>query len=561
MRKSFLFAFLIFSHLSYGAIIESHDLISFEEEIERIDNETLVIFDVDRTLIIPKDHILRVNDGELIREYAKDMMKKALSLAVKNQNDYFFSLVLQQMEFELVNEKFPSLIQQLNQKGVKTIALTAMPTGEWGCISNVEDWRVQSLRKFGIDFSSAFPEHTHLTFKVGKKMTQSPSFKDGILFSASATKGETLSAFLKKIHWTPKKIIFLDDRMKYLQSVENAAKALEMDYLGIHYLEAKKFPVHVNPSLAKLQAQYLLFEERWLSDEEARFLLLKSSETACEKWISVKDGSLYALKLGRGDPTIVLHGGPGMDHSYILPQLGQLLKNSCQLIFYDQRGCGESKGDIKADLIHMDQYIEDLEQVRLAFQLEKMNLIAHSWGGLIGICYASKYPERVNKLVLMNSYPTTSDGMRNFSQHVAKKIEPLTPKLQELALNPGFAEGEPHLTNKYYRTIFSTYCANPQDSNKITLQLSKKAHQNGMWCAKLWNTALLSKPYDLTENLKKIRCPTLVVTGTCDPISEEITKEIHKNIDHSELVLLQDSGHFPFVEQPESLAKALYGFL
>ena len=78
-------------------------------------------------------------------------------------------------------------------------------------------------------------------------------------------------------------------------------------------------------------------------------------------------------RIGEGIPIVIVHGGPGMDHSYLLPQMGKLAK-SYKLIFYDQRAMGKSSADFDTSAMTMNSLVEDLEGIRKAFGIEKMNL-------------------------------------------------------------------------------------------------------------------------------------------------------------------------------------------
>jgi proline iminopeptidase len=118
--------------------------------------------------------------------------------------------------------------------------------------------------------------------------------------------------------------------------------------------------------------------------------------------LPVNGTELYYRILGEGEPILVLHGGPGMSHDYLLPQMSQLAENY-QLIFFDQRSCGRSALNPDSVNLSMDQLVEDIDFLREHFDIEKVNLMGHSWGGLLAMWYARQYPENMNKLLLINS--------------------------------------------------------------------------------------------------------------------------------------------------------------
>ena len=92
-------------------------------------------------------------------------------------------------------------------------------------------------------------------------------------------------------------------------------------------------------------------------------------------YVAVENGKLFYQKFGSGDPIIVVHGGPGLDQGYLLPQMLELAKDH-ELIFYDQRGSGHSlEASIDPKYVTADQFAEDLEKLRSKLGLKKIVLI------------------------------------------------------------------------------------------------------------------------------------------------------------------------------------------
>lgn len=116
---------------------------------------------------------------------------------------------------------------------------------------------------------------------------------------------------------------------------------------------------------------------------------LSTPEIAPSGIIKSQEADLFYKVIGSGTPIFVLHGGPGMDHKYFLPHL-ENLGNTFQFIFFDQRICGKSSWDLDSTSINMSSFVKDIEAVRKHFQLEKINLLGHSWGGLLAMWYATQ---------------------------------------------------------------------------------------------------------------------------------------------------------------------------
>ena len=123
---------------------------------------------------------------------------------------------------------------------------------------------------------------------------------------------------------------------------------------------------------------------------------------------SINGTELFVKTMGKGEPILIVHGGPGLSHDYYLPHLESLAQDH-QLIFYDQRVSGASLMNVDSSSINLDAFIEDIEALRKKFGIRVINLMAHSFGGLIAMNYAIKYPEKVKRLMLINSISASSE--------------------------------------------------------------------------------------------------------------------------------------------------------
>jgi len=263
MLNYFLIVFLLFS----SAFGEVQKINSLEEiQTETITDKDLVIFDVDETLLMSSDILLRPCGKRCLTGLMVTYNQKLHPI----KRDYLASQVLLQREARTVEPLAPSFIQKLQSQNIKVMALTAMPTKSFGAIPCMVQWRVEELQKLGYDFSTTFPEHPNLTF-AGNAFPV--VFKHGILCSADTPKGEALVTFLHKIEWFPERVIFIDNRHSHLESVDNSLQELEIPHTGYHYLAAYDVPGELDEKVIDLQINTLIEKEVWLSDEEARELL------------------------------------------------------------------------------------------------------------------------------------------------------------------------------------------------------------------------------------------------------------------------------------------------
>ena len=150
----------------------------------------------------------------------------------------------------------------------------------------------------------------------------------------------------------------------------------------------------------------------WLSDS-ASALQTQRSVALRESRIPVGTASLYSRDIGRGQPIIVLHGGPDFDHGYLLPDLDRLA-DAFRLIYYDQRGRGRSADHVQPEDVTLASDIDDLDKVRQHFQLQSAALLGHSWGAVLALEYALRHPTRVSHLILMNPAPASASDVAVF---------------------------------------------------------------------------------------------------------------------------------------------------
>ncbi len=263
----FLLLTLISPNRVFAEIIQTSDLHVLNEVTEKADRDTLVIFDVDYVLIVPTDQILHPAYKSVFRQYEKKLTKRSSRADFLN----LWGIIFSERKSAVVDSTILSIIHDLQHKKIKTIALTNTGTGQLGRIKSLEDWRIKELISHEVDFSSAF--RVKRTIPLGlpsPRMHGPPIFKSGIIFTAGHDKGDILEIFLKKVRYKPCVIIFVDDKLEKLESVEEMCKRLKIKFIGIHYIALKNEKVDpLNKKRVQLQFKLLQKEHKWLSDKEA----------------------------------------------------------------------------------------------------------------------------------------------------------------------------------------------------------------------------------------------------------------------------------------------------
>lgn len=263
--KGFLFSciyFCLFAFSCSATIVHTPNLEVIEPYLDQLDPNSLVLLDVDYTILVFKDRAL----GHDSEKYYKPIMKK-----LKNRDDinYLTSSIFIQAEYSLIDQKILTLIEKLQNKNIKVIALTAIPSGSLGLIPHCGEWRFNQLLTLGINFESAFPTIQSLSVQGFPETRPAPLYTKGVLASGGYPKGQVIRAFLKQIEWTPSNILFVDDRLDYINSVEEELEKENIPHTSFHYTAVVDHISPINEKLADFQFNYLLETDIWLNDEKA----------------------------------------------------------------------------------------------------------------------------------------------------------------------------------------------------------------------------------------------------------------------------------------------------
>ena len=190
-----------------------------------------------------------------------------------------------------------------------------------------------------------------------------------------------------------------------------------------------------------------------------------------------------------------------------------------------------------------------------------MTILGHSWGGFLAMKYAIAHPESVDKLILLNSMTASSDDFSLFVKEWLRRMAPYQEELKTIKETQGFIEGDISTVERYHRIMFRTYCHSPEKANLLNLRMSPKAAVDGSKVNDIFRQNLLTQPFNFYDQLKKLKIPTLVIHGDADVVPHTTARKIHESIPNSQYILLNDCGHFPYVEAPDSLFKHLNTFL
>lgn len=266
---------------------------------------------------------------------------------------------------------------------------------------------------------------------------------------------------------------------------------------------------------------------------------------------------LYFKVIGEGEPLLIVHGGPGLNHNYFLPHLNNLAKKY-QLIFYDQRSAGQSALNVKADM-NLNTFARDIEAIRVAFNIDKLNILCHSWGALPVTNYALSYPEHLGCIIYCNPAPLSNENSRTIAALAAERETP-ADSIEKAALRalPGFQKGDMQIVNAMMRISFrEVFC----DTSKVS-QLDPKLPDNYLVASlSLYGLMDDMKSYNYYSSMSSVHVPVLILHGDCDITPLGMDQLLQKAIPGSQLVEFKHSGHFPFIEENKKFTKTVEAFL
>lgn len=265
---------------------------------------------------------------------------------------------------------------------------------------------------------------------------------------------------------------------------------------------------------------------------------------------------LFTRRVGSGPLVVVLHGGPGASHDYLLPQY-DLLATRRSLLYYDQRGGGQSP--VPRDTpVGWREHVADLDALRDQLELDRLTLCGYSWGGLLAVLYFLEHPERVARLALVSPASITADYRREFEAEFARRMA--APEIQherDALRASGLRERDPAAyQRRAFELSIAGYFRDFHDAKNLTAFRVNARTQEAVWSS--------LGDYDLRPQLKDTASrvplpPSLVLHGTFDPLPIAGSRELATLL-RARLVELP-VGHCPHVEATNEFARALDDFL
>lgn len=282
-----------------------------------------------------------------------------------------------------------------------------------------------------------------------------------------------------------------------------------------------------------------------------------------------KNSYLFIHEAGVGEPVIVLNGGPGAPHQYMLP-IANGLCSDYRFIFYDQRGAGISY--CEKDSVSLQKHIADIEWLRKSLGLEKVNIISHSFGTQLAMNYLQAFPVRVKNLVLLGALDPKNGSREFFTDDELDLFKKKNYELKQFESRPEvaaeikkFGLDKPVLTPKekdMLRAIKGSASGDIYHINRWRERLAFMVNWEGA-------TSTMKSTnfrYDWSKLLASHSAPVTVINGEYDyvvgpkgsPIWKRVVRTEAKNVN---LVIIPNAGHLSWIDEPgvlkDYLIKAL----
>jgi len=281
-----------------------------------------------------------------------------------------------------------------------------------------------------------------------------------------------------------------------------------------------------------------------------------------EGYVNILGYKLFYKSFGEASKGTVLclHGGPGATHDYMLP-LADLSAYGYRVVFYDQLGCGKSELPKNHALFVMERYVEEVEELRKVMRLGRVHLIGSSCGGQLALAYALKYQRKLRSLITiggLHNVPMVFEEMQRMRKKLPPEVYRTMLKYEELGdyENPEYQKA----VEVFYRKHLCRLEDWPKELTHSFEHLSKPVYHT-MNGPNEFTIIGNIRYWDVTNELHKIKVPTLVTCGRYDEVSPKVARDIHRRIKNSRLRIFPRSSHLPFWEERDRFMNTVKKFL
>ncbi len=272
--------------------------------------------------------------------------------------------------------------------------------------------------------------------------------------------------------------------------------------------------------------------------------------------MQIRDASLFVNVMGQGYPLVLMHGGPGLDYTTLLPL--QTLADQFTLIFYDHRCNGRSEG-AEVSSMTFENLTADADALRQALGFEKWAVLGHSFGGNVALEYALRYPQSLSHLVLMNTGGDQWWVNQNAPQLLAKRgYSAATVQAARRFYNGQLTPSEFLPTFLKFSSAYNYHNSLLGIAKDLVLGHMPKTRPEAL----IFGYSQLLQGWTVMDRLSEIQAPTLVIAGRFDflfPTEHQVA--LAAGIKDARLEIIECAGHNPHIERPADVIAAIREFI
>jgi len=284
---------------------------------------------------------------------------------------------------------------------------------------------------------------------------------------------------------------------------------------------------------------------------------------------SVNSGefSIYYELMGEGEPLYIFTGEPGLTPRYMNNLRSELAKNNQTVLIY-QRGTGNSVGPVNEETIQIDRFCEDIRAVKEKLAHDRIRMLGHGWGGMLAMQYMTSFPGDISKTVLVASSGYNLDFRKFFTSNTWSNLSESDQRVITALFS--FAERRGSQVSDSLRFALDQLTADAQNiivkgrlfDKSHASQIQLTVDDRNLQILTLILKSLQRMNWDLEDELRSLEdTQTLIVQGRQDPVDLETALKTRDAIPASQLKIIEECGHFPWIEQPEEFYSIVNDFM
>jgi len=207
----------------------------------------------------------------------------------------------------------------------------------------------------------------------------------------------------------------------------------------------------------------------------------------------------------------------------------------------------------------MTAFVDDLECIRSAIGEDRIDLIGHSFGGLQSLFYALAHPDRLRRLVLAESDPPTSQEWRRFRDVVAERTTEQRDSVLQSIESRESCRTDPASVEDYFRAYLQPYFGWPDCASRLAFGFTADSLDKMAVTTRAIREDL--GDWDIRVPLQNLTIPALVIYGNASIFPESALRTTKEALSYARFEVMEDVGHFPFLEDPETFDRIVQDFL